>query len=54
MLAWDALRGLKAQIASARQGGSYDDYTRVHLDESLMKINRALDARILVSSPPAR
>jgi len=54
MLAWDALRQLKTQIASARQSGTYDDYTRVHLDESLMKIDRALDARVIVNTQPTR
>ncbi len=50
MLAWDQLRTLKGRIAAA-QSGWYDEYTRVHLDESLMRINRALDAKQIVSTP---
>jgi hypothetical protein len=43
MLAWDQLRKLKTRITAAKHSGQ-DEYTRVHLDESLMRINRALNA----------
>jgi hypothetical protein len=43
MLAWDQLRKLKSRVAAAMRPGQ-DEYTRVHLDESLMRINRALNA----------
>jgi len=43
MLAWDQLRKLKPRVAAAMRPGQ-DEYTRVHLDESLMRINRALNA----------
>jgi hypothetical protein len=49
MLAWNHLRVLKGKL-SAAQSGTYDDYTRVHLDESLMQVNRALDASVTISS----
>jgi len=52
MLAWDQLRRLKARIMAVK-GRNYDDYTRVHLEESLMRINRALEARVIISSPSA-
>lgn len=51
-LAWDELRKLKRRIASARSGRE-DTYTRVHLDESQMKIARALDAKVMIGSPAA-
>jgi hypothetical protein len=41
MLAWDQLRTLKRRLSSSKAG---DRYTRVHYDESLMRINRALNA----------
>lgn len=46
MLAWDQLRTLKARIAAqkAAKGAPLDTTTRVHLDETLMRINRALNA----------
>lgn len=44
MLAWNQLKQIKNQIARAKSG-KYDDYTRIHLDESLMRINRALNAQ---------
>ena len=52
MLAWNQLRSLKSRLASAKDG-TYDEYTRVHLDESLMQINRALDAKVTIGSGPA-
>ena len=51
-LAWDQLRKLKRRIASGRRG-SEDAYTRVHLDETLMKITRALDAKVVIGSAAA-
>jgi hypothetical protein len=44
MLAWNQLKTIKSQITRAKSG-RYDDYTRIHLDESLMRINRALNAQ---------
>ena len=49
MLAWDTLRRLKAEIAKARKG-ELDAYTRLHLDESQMRIDRALNAQATVSA----
>gem|GEM_PF-3577795 len=43
MLAWDHLRQLQGKIKAAKRGGQ-DEYTRLHLDESAMKIARALNA----------
>lgn len=53
MLAWDQLRKLKARVTAAKQPAQ-DEYTRVHLDESLMRINRALNATQTIggSTPP--
>jgi hypothetical protein len=48
-LAWDQLRKLKRRITSERTGHE-DAYTRVHLDETVMKINRALDAKVVIGS----
>ncbi len=42
-LSWDQLRRLKARIGMGKSR-SGDEMTRVHLDESLMRINRALNA----------
>ena len=49
MLAWDTLRRLKADIAKARKG-ELDAYTRLHLDESQMRIDRALNAQATVAA----
>jgi len=49
MLAWDQLRKLKDRIALAARA-TPDAYTRVHLDESLMRINRALNATQTIGS----
>jgi hypothetical protein len=49
MLAWDTLRRLKAEVAKARKG-ELDAYTRLHLDESQMRIDRALNAQATVSA----
>jgi nicotinamide riboside kinase len=43
MLAWNQLRNLRTRIQATR-GAKVDTYTRVHLDETLMRINRALNA----------
>jgi len=43
MLAWDNLRRLKQTLTAARSG-AYDVYTRIHIDESLSRINRTLSA----------
>jgi hypothetical protein len=51
LLAWDQLRQLRSRIGSARRSGGYDTYTRLHLDEALMRINRALDARQMIGAP---
>lgn len=45
VLAWQQLRSLKDTIGIARHKGSYDEYTQLHLDDSLMRINRALEAK---------
>lgn len=49
MLAWDTLRRLKADIAKARKG-ELEAYTRLHLDQSQMRIERALDAKVTASA----
>jgi len=51
-LAWDQLRILKTRIRSGR-GSDEDAYTRIHLDESLMKIDRALDAKVMIGGQAA-
>jgi hypothetical protein len=43
-IGWDQLRQLKAKMMTARQRPGIDEYTRIHLDESLMRIHRALNA----------
>lgn len=43
MLAWDQLRQLQTKIKAAKHSAK-DDYTRIHLDESAMRIARALNA----------
>lgn len=55
MLAWDQLRTLKTRLQSARTAAASDPYTRVHVEESLMRIQRALDARQMIggSAPGA-
>jgi hypothetical protein len=54
LLAWDELKRLKRSIAAA-QGKATDEYTPIHLAESLMRINRALEATQTIGSaaPPA-
>jgi len=51
MLAWDQLRRLKTRLEAAKRGNLHDAYTRVHVDESLMRINRALDAKQILGAP---
>jgi hypothetical protein len=54
MLAWDQLRQLKAKLEAAKRGGTaYDTYTRVHIDESLMRVTRALDAKQTIGGAAA-
>ena len=53
LLAWDQLRQIKGKISVAAAGpnaAKMDEYTRVHLAESLMRINRALDAKLTVGA----
>lgn len=52
MMAWDELRYLRTEMASARRR-SRDEYTRVHLAESLMRVERALDAKQVIGAPAA-
>jgi hypothetical protein len=49
LLAWDQLRQLKSRIRLA-QARPHDDYTRIHLDEALMRIDRALNAHQVIES----
>ena len=55
-LAWSELRTLKAQLVAAQKPAApYDAYTTAHLDESLMRVNRALDAKQTIGGvAPAR
>ena len=46
MLAWDTLKQLRPRLAAAQKGGGYDDYTRIHVADSLAKIDRVLNANI--------
>ncbi len=49
MLAWGELKRLKGRIVAAQQSEpAVDEYTRVHLAETLMRIDRALDARVSI------
>ena len=48
MLAWDQLRQLKTRIAAAKAAPALDTYTRVHLDEALNRVNRTLDAKVMI------
>ncbi len=51
MLAWDQLRTLKRRLAG--KAGSGDKYTRVHYAESIMRIDRALNAMQTVGAAEA-
>jgi hypothetical protein len=54
MLAWDRLRWLKGRIAASPKSAARDTYTRVHLAEAQMRINRALNAsQTLSGAAPA-
>lgn len=50
MLAWDQLRQIKTKLQTVSSGSStsagtpYDTYTRIHLQETLAKVTRALNA----------
>jgi len=48
MLAWEQLRSLKKRIQKAQKQAKLDDYSRIHLEESLMKIDRVLEARLTI------
>lgn len=51
LLAWDQLRQLKSKITLAANSKTpMDAYTKVHLAELLMRITRALDARMTIGS----
>ena len=56
MLAWNQLTQLKTKLQAARRRNQSDDYTRIHLDETLMRVTRALDAQQTVggSAAPGR
>ncbi|MDE2127516.1 MAG: zinc-dependent metalloprotease [Armatimonadetes bacterium] len=45
MLAWYQLVNLRTRIVNALPAGHYNTYTQIHLRESLMRINRVLDAQ---------
>lgn len=49
MMAWDTLRRLKAQIVAARKA-PLDAYTKLHLEKSQLRIERALDAKATFSA----
>jgi hypothetical protein len=49
LLAWDQLRSLKSRIRLA-QDRPHDEYTRIHLDEALMRIDRALSAHQVIET----
>ena len=53
MLAWNELRKLKIKIAASR-ARVHDEYTPIHLAESLMRIDRALEAKQMLQSAPTR
>jgi hypothetical protein len=50
MLAWDQLRQMRSSLQSAidhpAPGVTYDAYTKIHLDETLARVNRALSASL--------
>lgn len=52
MMAWDGLRSLRGRLTVASRRHS-DEYTRVHLQESLMRVNRALEARQVIGGQSA-
>jgi hypothetical protein len=49
MLAWDQLRTLQKELRTAQARRGHDEYTRLHLEESLTRVNRALTAHFVVS-----
>ena len=53
MLAGETLRQLKTAMAVAKAQSGLDAYTRIHLTDTLAKIDRALDARLTISSAPS-
>lgn len=50
MMAWDELRQMQQRLARAK-GHETDTYTRIHFDESRMRITRALEARQTIGGP---
>lgn len=44
MLAWDQLRQIRARLASSQSSNGVDEYTRIHLSDSLTKVDRVLKA----------
>jgi hypothetical protein len=48
MLAWDQLRQLRPRLVAAQNAGGYDAYTRIHLADSLTKIDRTLRADVTI------
>ncbi|GEM_PF-27226 len=51
MLAWNELKTLKKQLAGALANPKADQYTRVHLSDSLDTVNRTLNAQVTLGSP---
>ncbi|MDX1935108.1 MAG: zinc-dependent metalloprotease [Capsulimonadales bacterium] len=50
MLAWEQLRQMKTRLLAARTAPTADEYTRLHLRDSLDKINRALEAKLTLGA----
>jgi hypothetical protein len=55
MLAWEQLRSLRTRLAAAKTAGGVDEYTRIHVNDSIAKIDRALNMQMTVggSSGPS-
>ncbi len=50
MLAWNELRELKKSLAAASLVPDYDTYTKLHLQEEAMRVNRVLEAKLTIST----
>jgi hypothetical protein len=50
MLAWYQMRTLRDEI-EADLKRPHDEYTRIHLSDCLMRINRALHAQQIIGGP---
>ena len=50
MLAWHELKQVRKSLELAGMAKDYDTYTRLHLEDSAMKINRVLDAKLTIST----